>query len=49
MISFVISKRLIHYFIENMKFNKNIAFLTKQIEPSLAGDVMLTIFMVVYC
>lgn len=39
-ISSAISKRLIHYLVENVKFNKNIAFLTKQTKPGLAGDVM---------
>lgn len=39
-IPFVISKRLIHYLVENVKFNKNIALLTKQTKASLAGDVM---------
>lgn len=39
-IPFVISKRLIHYLVENVKFNKKIAFLTKQTAPSVAGEVI---------
>lgn len=38
--SSVILKRLIHYFTENGKFNRNTAFLTEQTEPGLGGDVM---------
>lgn len=29
----------VNYFIENVKFNKNIAFCAEPIEPGLAGDV----------
>lgn len=39
-VPFVVSKRLIHYLVENVKFNKNIAFLTKQTKLGLARDVM---------
>lgn len=39
-IPFVISKRLIHYLVANVKFNEKIAFLTKQTASSVAGEVI---------